>query len=183
MTRLKAFVRLAVATLALTPAMAHAHAVVLPKNSAPGAYEKYVLRVPNEKGVPTTRIEIRFPSNIKVVSFSDVDGWTLEQIRDSSNAIIGAVWTGSLAPERFVEFPFVAVNPKETATLTWPVFQTYTDNERVAWTGPEGSEKPASSTAIAPATPNGPGRLSLYLSIVAVVLSLMSLGLALRRTA
>ncbi|HKY96573.1 MAG TPA: DUF1775 domain-containing protein, partial [Gemmatimonadaceae bacterium] len=90
MTRLKVFVRLAVAILALIPAMAHAHAVVLPKNSAPGAYEKYVLRVPNEKGVPTTRIEIRFPSNIKVVSFSDVDGWTLEQIRDSSNAIIGA---------------------------------------------------------------------------------------------
>jgi uncharacterized protein YcnI len=183
MTRSKNVVRLAVAILALIPSLAHAHAVVFPKNSAPGAYEKYVLRVPNEKGVPTTRVEIRFPSNVKVVSFSDVDGWTLEQIRDSSNAIIGAAWTGSLPPERFVEFPFVAVNPKETATLTWPVYQTYTDNERVLWTGPEGSDKPASSTAIAPAAPNGPGRLSLYLSIVAVVLSLMSLGLALRRAA
>src|SRR5690348_18036065 len=30
------------------------------------AYEKYVLRVPNEKGVPTTRVEIRFPSDIRV---------------------------------------------------------------------------------------------------------------------
>ena len=168
---------------ALLPSAAYAHAVVFPKNSASGAYEKYVLRVPNEKGVPTTRVEIRFPSSIRVVSFSDVAGWTLEQVRDSSNAIVGAVWTGNLPPERFVEFPFVAVNPKEEATLTWPVYQTYSDNERVAWTGPEGSDKPASSTAIAGATPDGTGRLSVYLSIVAVVLSLMSLGLALRRAA
>ena len=171
------------ANFAMMPSVAYAHAVVFPKNSAPGAYEKYVLRVPNEKGVPTTRVEIRFPSNVRVVSFGDVDGWTLEQIRDSSNAIIGAVWTGTLQPERFVEFPFVAVNPKETAELTWPVYQTYADNDRVAWTGPEGSDKPASSTAIASPSPNAPGRLGLYLSIVAVALSLISLGLALRRAA
>jgi uncharacterized protein YcnI len=183
MTRSKNFTRAAFAIFALMPSAAHAHAVVFPKSSTPGAYEKYVLRVPNEKGVPTTRVEIRFPSSIRVVSFGDVEGWTLEQIRDSANAIVGAVWTGSLPPERFIEFPFVAVNPTESATLTWPVYQTYTDNERVAWTGPEGSDKPASSTAIATAVPNGPGRLSLYLSIVAVVLSLMSLGLALRRAA
>jgi uncharacterized protein YcnI len=165
------------------PSAAHAHAVVFPKNSTPGAYEKYVLRVPNEKGVPTTRVEIRFPSNVRVVSFGDVDGWTLEQIRDSANAITGAVWTGTLPPERFVEFPFVAVNPKEKATLTWPVYQTYSDNDRVAWTGPEGSDKPASSTAIASATSSGAGRVGLYLSIAAVLLSLMSLGLTLRRGA
>jgi uncharacterized protein YcnI len=165
------------------PSAAYAHAVVFPRNSTPGAYEKYVLRVPNEKGDPTTRVEIRFPAGLRVVSFSDVAGWRLDQIRDSSNAIVGAVWTGNLPPERFVEFPFVAVNPDDAVNLTWPVYQTYSDNERVAWTGPDGSDKPASTTAIARAIPNGMGRLSLYLSIAAVALSLMSLGLALRRAA
>ena len=173
--------RFALATMLVIPSAAHAHAVVFPKNSTPGAYEKYVLRVPNEKGVPTTRVEIRFPSNVRVVSFGDVDGWTLEQIRDSANAITGAVWTGTLPPERFVEFPFVAVNPKENATLEWPAYQTYANGERVDWVGPAGGEKPASSTDITGTNEGGDNRVTLYLSAVAVLLSLTSLGLALRR--
>ena len=169
--------------LMLAPRIAFAHAVVFPKKSAPGAYEKYVLRVPNEKGIPTTRVEIRFPSSVRVVSFGDVAGWQLEEVRDSANAIVAAVWTGNLQPERFVEFPFVVVNPKGSATLTWPAYQTYANGERVDWTGAEGSEKPASSTSIAGEGIAGGSRLGVYLSIVAVLLSLMSLGLALRRTA
>jgi len=43
------------------------------------------------------------------------------------------------------------------------------------------SEKPASSTDIVTADTPGSSRVTLYLSIVAVALSLMSLGLALRR--
>ena len=170
-----------VLALMLAPHVAFAHAVVFPRKSAPGAYEKYVLRVPNEKGIPTTRVEIRFPRSIRVVSFSDVAGWQLEEVRDSANAIVGAIWTGTLAPERFVEFPFVAVNPKESSTLSWPAYQTYANGERVDWTGAEGSERPASSTSIGDQSTAGGNRLGLYLSIVAVILSLMSLGLALRR--
>ena len=164
----------------LTPRSAIAHAVVFPKKSTPGAYEKYVLRVPNEKGVATTRVEIRFPAGMRIVSFSDVAGWQLEELRDSANAVIAAVWTGTLPPERFVEFPFVAVNPKEATTLSWPAYQTYANGERVDWVGAEESDKPASTTDIGSSSEGG-GRLTLYLSIVAVLLSLMSLGLALRR--
>ena len=165
----------------LIPAIASAHAVVFPKRSTHGAYEKYVLRVPNEKDVPTTRVEIRFPAGLRVVSFSDVAGWQLEEIRDSANAVVGAVWTGTLPPERFVEFPFVAVNPKEDTTLVWPAYQTYSSGERVEWTGPADSEKPASSTTIAASSDGAASRLATYLAGVAVLLSLMSLGLALRR--
>ena len=57
------------------PAVALAHAVVYPKTSKPGAYEKYVLRVPNERDVPTIRVELRFPTGLRVVSFGDVPGW------------------------------------------------------------------------------------------------------------
>jgi len=166
---------------AAMPATASAHAVVFPKRSSPGAYEKYVLRVPNEKDVPTTRVEIRFPAGVRVVSFGDVAGWRLEEVRDSANAVVAAVWTGQLQPERFVEFPFVAVNPKENSTLEWPAHQTYANGERVDWVGPADSEKPASSTVIGPSGEAKGNRVPVYLSAVAVLLSLMSLGLALRR--
>jgi uncharacterized protein YcnI len=163
--------------------LALAHAVVFPKESAPGAYEKYVLRVPNEKGVATTRIEIRFPSDIRVVSFADVAGWKLQTITDSAKRIIGAVWTGTLPPERFVELPFVAVNPKSSATLRWPVFQTYADGDRVQWTGPEDDKHPASSTLIGTAVTTGPsgGTATFIMSLAGLALGMLSLGLVLRR--
>ncbi len=57
----------AIISSVIVPNVARAHAVVFPRTSMPGAYEKYVLRVPNEKDVPTTRVEIRFPADVRVV--------------------------------------------------------------------------------------------------------------------
>ena len=51
-------------TVVLLPTLSWAHAVVFPRQSAPGAYEKYVLRVPNEKAVATTKVELRFPAGV-----------------------------------------------------------------------------------------------------------------------
>ena len=45
--------------------------------------------------------------DVRVSSFADVPGWTIEVTRDTAQRIIGAVWTGTLPPERFVELPFV----------------------------------------------------------------------------
>ena len=146
MPRLALAVMIAAAlTLAVT-SLALAHAVVYPKTAKTGSYEKYVLRVPNEKATPTTRVEIRFPAGLRVTSFGDVAGWQLEVLTDSAKRIVGAVWTGSLPPQRFVEFPFVGANPKAATTLVWPVYQTYGDGVRVEWTGEEGSKAPASIT-------------------------------------
>ena len=172
---------LALSFFCAVPSIASAHAVVFPKKSTHGSYEKYVLRVPNEKDVATTRVEIRFPAGLRVVSFGEVAGWQLEELRDSANAVIGAVWTGNLPAERFIEFPFVAVNPKEDATLVWPAFQTYASGERVDWTGPADGEKPASSTTIAAAGDASASRLYLGVSGAALLLSLMCLGLTLRK--
>ena len=170
--------------VSISPSLALAHAVVFPKKSAPGAYEKYVLRVPNEKGIATTRVELKFPSALRVVSFGDVAGWQLQELRDSSNAIVGAVWTGSLPPERFIEFPFVAVNPKESTSVSWIAYQTYADGEKVDWAGAPDSEKPASVTEIANAdAPADRRNTAAWIPLAAVVISLISLGLALRRTA
>jgi uncharacterized protein YcnI len=193
---------LAVAAALLLPSLANAHVTVWPKAASHGAYERYVVRVPNEKDVATTRVEIRFPAEVRISSFLDVAGWKLEVLTDSAGKITGAVWTGNLPPKRFVEFPFVAVNPKEGANVVWPAFQTYAGGEIVEWTGPEGSKTPASVTTLTarPATTaaadsahpaaaaagasNGGGGSSvpLYTSLAALALALVSLGLSLRRT-
>lgn len=177
---LTAAVVCAVATLAV-PVLAFAHAVVFPRTSAPGAYERYVLRVPNEKTSATTRVEIRFPNGARVTAFEDVAGWQLEVLTDSAKRIVGAVWTGSLAPQRFVEFPFMAANPKEGGKLVWPAYQTYADGERIEWTGEEGSKRPASVTTLA-----REGRFGASTNVVgwaALALAVVSLGLVMRRPA
>lgn len=184
---------LAIALALLSPTLVLGHAVVYPKSATTGGYERYVLRVPNEKDVATTRVEIQFPAGLRVTSFADVPGWKLEVVTDSAKRIIGAVWTGDLPPQRFVEFPFVAANPKEATTLVWPAYQTYSDGEKVEWTGAAGTKRPASATTIAAAvasaaTPAGgassdtaAGGPTRYVPWVALALGLVSLGLALRR--
>ena len=187
---------LAGTVLALVPAVAQAHVTVWPRSASHGAYERYVVRVPNEKDVATTRVEIRFPAEVRISSFLDVAGWKLEVVTDSAGKITGAVWTGNLPPKRFVEFPFVAVNPKEGANIIWPAFQTYEGNQIVEWTGPEGSKTPASVTtltarpaagAAADSTPRAAASAGsssstpLYVSLAALALALVSLGLSLRR--
>ena len=166
----------------VAPSIVFAHAVVFPKTSAPGAYEKYVLRVPNERDVPTIKVEIKFPESLRVVSFEEVAGWKLQVLADSTQRVTGAVWTGVLPKERFVEFPFVAVNPKDSASVTWPTYQTYQGGERVEWTGPDSSFTPVSSTLIVDATPVPVkvSRTSLYVSIIALLFALTALAVALR---
>ncbi len=174
---------LAAALVLVMPALLFGHAVVFPKVSTTGAYERYVLRVPNEKDVATTRVQIRFPAEVRVTSFAEVSGWTLEVLTDSAKRIVGAVWTGTLPAKRFVEFPFVGANPKEAGLLTWPTFQTYASGEKVEWTGAAGTKSPASVTTINAAEPTAAkaGGGTNWIPWVALGLSLCALGLSLRR--
>ena len=126
-------------------------------------------------------MEIRFPADVRVISFADVPGWMLQVVRDGEGEITGAGWTGTLAAEHFVEFPFMAVNPTEETSVIWPVTQTYAGGEAVEWVGPEDSDTPASATLVEVAEKPVLGRTSLYLNVAAIVLALLALGFALRR--
>jgi len=137
--------------LVLAATAAQAHVTVAPKQSPLGAREKYVMRVPNEKASPTVRIEGEFPPTLKVTSFEDKPGWTVEPRRDASGAITGAVWTGSLPVDGFTEFGILAVNPKAGQALTWRFTQVYGDGARVEWSGPKGSKNPAPVVTLVPA--------------------------------
>jgi len=167
----------------LLSSISGARAVVFPTTSRPGALEKYSLRVINERDVPTLRIEINFPDGLQVVSFGDVPGWKLQILTDSAHRITGAVWTGVLERQHFVELPFIAVNPKNSTSLSWPTFQTYQGGERIEWTSPDTSSKtPVSTTLISEAIPQPvkASRASLYISIIALAFGLTALGVALR---
>ena len=169
-----------VATLLALPATLLPHAVVNPAVAPPGAYQMYVLRVPTERDVPTTRIEITFPADVTVVSFADVPGWEIAVKTEGSGRIVGATWTGTLPPHRFVDFPFVAVNPRDDATIVWPVTQTYAGGEVVEWAGPEDSDTPASVTVV---RSEGSWSVGTWLGGAALVVALLALGLALRHPA
>jgi uncharacterized protein YcnI len=132
----------------LLPVLAHSHAIVFPQESGVSSWEKYVLRVPNERNVATINVELTFPQSIRVMSFADVPGWKLTVHVDSSGAPVAAEWTGKLEVGRFVEFPFVAVNPDTGCVISWPTTQEYAGGELVHWTGAEGTESPASVTSI-----------------------------------
>jgi uncharacterized protein YcnI len=172
---------IAVACVATHATPALAHVTVWPRTAAPGSFERYVVRVPNEKNTATTRVEIHFPAEVRVSSFLDVPGWNLQVLTDSAGKITGAVWTGTLQPKRFVEFPFIGVNPKTgTTRLVWPAFQTYADGEVVQWTGPTGSKRPASATELTTRATGG-SPTTLWIAIAALLVAIAGLGLALRR--
>jgi uncharacterized protein YcnI len=175
---------------ATVPSVASAHVTVWPRSAARGAFERYVVRVPNVRDVPTTRVEIHFPAEVRISSFLEVAGWQLQVLADSAGKITGAVWTGSLPAKRFIEFPFIGVNPKEGDRVVFAATQTYDGGEVVQWSGPEGSKTPASVTTLTErpaagsgAVPNGGAGSStpLYVSLAALVLGLVSLGLSMRR--
>lgn len=65
-----------------------------PRAAALGAYERFPLRVPNEKGVATARIELRVPAGVRVTSSAEVPRWSLRMLTDSAKRIVGAVRTG-----------------------------------------------------------------------------------------
>lgn len=137
--------------LALTAVIALAHVTVLPRESTLGATEKYTMRVPNEKNVPTVRLEAEFPPAADITSIAEKTGWKIEVKKDSTGKITGAIWSGSsIAPRDIVEFGFQARNSSEATELVWKVVQVYEDGTRSEWTGPKGSRSPAPVTQLKP---------------------------------
>jgi uncharacterized protein YcnI len=170
--------------LVLFAATALAHAVVYPPEAPPGAYQKYVLRVPNERAYATTRVHLTFPAGVRVISFDEVPGWILDASSpDDGATFTEATWTGTLPVGRFVEFAFIGVNPAEPTTLKWDAVQEYADGTVVEWAGPVESSTPASITRVGPPSTTegtGAGSGGVVLGGIALALAMLSLGLALR---
>lgn len=133
-----------------TSLTAIAHVTISPKQSQPGATQKYTMRVPTERTVPTVRIELQVPPGVVISSFEENAGWKVEPQKDASGNIITAVWSGgSIPPREAAEFSFVCRNPANATKLVWKAIQTYQDGVRAEWTGEEGTRSPAPVTILA----------------------------------
>lgn len=137
--------------LFLCSALASAHVTVWPRESAPGAYEKYVVRVPTEGSVATQSVELRVPADVDIVSVGAPTGFTYEAKRSGSK-ITSIVWTMTIKPGEFAEFAFMARNPKQGGEIRWEAIQRFADGTSTEWTGPGKDKHPASTTrVVAPA--------------------------------
>jgi uncharacterized protein YcnI len=144
---------LVVLTTVFSAHLAFAHIRIYPTESTLGAREKYTMRVPNEKKVTCIRIEGEFPPEVTIYDFEFKPGWKIDFKKDEKGKILGAVWTGAMAPYEFVEFGMLGINPKEGSNLVWKFVQYYDDGSKEEFTGPVGSRLPSPVTTLRPAEP------------------------------
>jgi uncharacterized protein YcnI len=133
---------------ALTISPAYAHVTVQPRQSAPGATERYALRVPTEKFTPTVRVELEFPDALEVSSFEQKDGWKIEEKKDAAGRLIGVVLNGSIPTGESAAFNFTAKNPGHEGKLFFKAIQIYEDGTKSEWTGAEGTRTPSPAVDI-----------------------------------
>ena len=125
------------------------HATIWPKESMVSAFEKYTIRIPNEKESPTVRIEAKFPPEVTVYFFKVAPGWTVKHHKNTDDRIIGATWNGgSIGPSEFAEFSLMALNSPEVVTFAWKVVQVHLDGSRSEWVGDRDAENPAPTTMV-----------------------------------
>jgi uncharacterized protein YcnI len=134
---------IALAAAEIATSAASAHVSVSPAQSAPGAREKYELRVPNERKSATITVEVHFPANLRITAVEQKPGWQAEAIRDKAGNLIGVRWIGSLPPEQFTEFGVLAVNPPGGGELAFTAIQAFADGTKINWSGTAGSKSPA----------------------------------------
>jgi uncharacterized protein YcnI len=131
--------------------LAFAHIRIAPTESTVGAREKYTMRVPNEKQVPSSKIEGDFPAGLDIYDFEFKPGWKIDFKKNDKGKIIGATWTGKIMPYEFVEFGMLGINPKEGTDLVWKFTQYYDDGTKEEFTGPVGSRLPSPVVTLKPA--------------------------------
>jgi uncharacterized protein YcnI len=141
---------LAALALCVVSTLAGAHVTVWPRESALGAYEKYVVRVPTEGSVATTSIELQMPEGVSFVSMGAPGSFTYE-LKRTGERVTSIVWTQPIKSGEFAEFAFMARNPKAGTVIAWQAVQHFSDGSSTQWSGPAGDKHPASVTKLTPA--------------------------------
>ena len=128
--------RTTLSTLALAlllPATGFAHVSVRPAQSKPGADETYTVRVPTEKAVATTSVELEVPDGVTIVKVADVESAKHEE-KKTGERITVIIWTGEIKPQESATFTFTAKNPATGEKITWKIQQKYADGTVSNWT-------------------------------------------------
>jgi uncharacterized protein YcnI len=197
-----AMVPVAGLAMVLFTGIASAHIGVTPAEAIQGVYEKFTVRVPNEKEIPTVKVEVKFPvEDVNISRFEPKPGWKYEFVKDGTGKILSVVWTATgegIQNNEFVDFGIQGKIGDKATAITWKAYQTYSDGTVVEWVGAQGSDKPASVTKVkvgaagtdshgavtpTPASPTGvpanqgnapSSNSSLYIAIAALLIGILA---------
>lgn len=134
----------------LVSTVAYAHVTVWPRESRPGATEKYTVRVPTEGKVATVAAELEVPDGVTVEVVAVPAGLEYE-LKRQGERVIAITWQMEIKPGEFAEFGFVAVNPRDKAQLVWKLRQRFADGTSTDWTtGRNGAPMPTAVTTLVP---------------------------------
>jgi uncharacterized protein YcnI len=118
-----------------------AHVTLWPQQSRAGATERYTVRVPTERPVSTTAVDLEIPAGVNVTGVLAPAGFTYDVKRDGSR-IVSITWKQEIKAGEIGEFVFFARNPTGAA-ITWKAHQHYADGQTDDWIGPPGDRRPA----------------------------------------
>jgi uncharacterized protein YcnI len=189
---------LAAGGLLAWPAVAGAHVTVQPDTATAGGFTRLDVRVPTERDVPTTKVQLQLPDGFAEASYEPVPGWKVkvtkaklpQPVKTDDGLVTEEVkqitWSGgSLPPGAFQDFGLSVQIPDKPGKLTFKALQTYADGQIVRWIGPEGADAPAptltvSSGTAAPAATPAPATTQSSdgtdtVSIIALVVSALGL--------
>lgn len=136
---------------------AFAHVGVETDNARPGAVGVVSIHVPNESdGADTVTVELQLPEGFEFVDGKGNNGWQV-----SSAGRVVTIDGGTIPPGEERDFRIRVRNATERGEYAFPAVQSYSDGERVRWTGEEGSDSPApvlvvSGKAVTAAQPSEP---------------------------
>ncbi len=155
---------------------AFAHVTVKPAQTGVASYQTFTVGVPVEKDIPTTQVRLVIPAGVDSVMPYVKPGWKI--VSDGKEI----VWNGGSIPVgQRDDFFFSAKAPATEGVVTWKAYQTYSDGSVVAW---DGGTNPSSNTEIIndlATDHHGMPKKPFPLATVALVISLVALGLSLRK--
>lgn len=189
----------AICAIVFAPGAALAHSTVAPSQTTPATYETFTLSVPSEREVPTIGIRLLIPEGLDRVTPFVKAGWDVEITRNAADEVVELAWTGGSVPAHQKDtFQFTARTPGEDTKLIWRAYQTYQGGEVVAWDqnpdepaeGEDSVSNPYSTTEVRMAggstedatAADGADSMAFPIAIGAFIISVVALGLSIRRT-
>jgi uncharacterized protein YcnI/ketosteroid isomerase-like protein len=144
----------ALALVVSLPALALAHVGVRPRESKPGADERYSVRVPTEGSVATTSVRLEIPDDVTVLEVEKTGGESFE-VEKKGNRIVAITWTRTIPPKESADFFFKARNPSTGTEIAWKAHQRFADGTTTGWVEPAGGKRPGPVTKLTD-TPSAP---------------------------
>lgn len=129
------------------PTLASAHVGVRPRESKPGAEERYTVRVPTEGNVATTSVRLEIPDGVTVLEVEKAAGESFE-VDKKGDRIVAITWKRSIPPKETSEFFFRARNPQIGSEIAWKAHQHFVDGTHTAWVEPTGGKRPGPATKL-----------------------------------